>query len=69
MQKVIKLPVTLAGDETATFQQSQLGTILVLCPSQPIVPMGALAEVLGLLGVRLSGPKQPLRYGIPNTVT
>ena len=29
MQKAINVPVTLAGDEKATLQQSQLGTILV----------------------------------------
>ena len=47
MQKAINVPVTLAGDEKATLQQSQLGAILVPSPSQPIVPMGALVEVLG----------------------
>ena len=47
MQKAINVPVTLAGDEKATLQQSQLGTILVPSPSKPIVPMGALVEVLG----------------------
>ena len=47
MQKAINVSVTLAGDEKATLQQSQLGTILVPSPSQPIVPMGALVEVLG----------------------
>ena len=41
MQKAINVPVTLAGE------QSQLGMILVPSPSQPIVPMGALVEVLG----------------------
>ena len=46
MQKAINVPVTLAGDEKATLQHSQLG-ILVPSPSQPIVPMGALVEVLG----------------------
>ena len=46
MQKAINVPVTLAGDEKAMLQQSQLG-ILVPSPSQPIVPMGALVEVLG----------------------
>ena len=47
MQKAISAPVTLAGDEKARLPQSQLGTILVPSPSQPIVLMGALVEVLG----------------------
>ena len=47
MQKAINVPVTLAGDEKATLQQSQLGTTLVPSPAEPIVPMGALVEVLG----------------------
>ena len=47
MQKAINVPLKLAGNKEATLQQSQLGTILVPSPSQPIVPMGALVEVLG----------------------
>ena len=31
MQKAINVPVTSAGDEKTTLQQSQLGTILVPC--------------------------------------
>ena len=41
------VPVTLAGDEKSTLCQSQLGTILMPHPTQPLVPMGALVEVLG----------------------
>ena len=41
------VPVTLAGDEKSTPCQSQLGTILMPHPTQPLVPMGALVEVLG----------------------
>ena len=41
------VPVTLAGDEKSRLCQSQLGTILMPHPTQPLVPMGALVEVLG----------------------
>ena len=42
-----QVPVTLAGDEKSTLCQSQLHTILMPHPTQPLVPMGALVEVLG----------------------
>ena len=73
MQKAINVPVTLAGDEKATLQQSQLGTILVPSPSQPIVPMGALVEVLGCtikwtkIALKLWHPKYGhLKVGLRN---
>ena len=47
MRAAKHVPVTLAGDEKSTLCQSQLGTVLVLHPTQPLVPMGALVEVLG----------------------
>ena len=47
MRAAKHVPVTLAGDEKSTLCQSQLGTILMPHPTQPLVPMGALVEVLG----------------------
>ena len=47
MRAVKYVPVTLAGDEKSTLCQSPLGIILMPHPTQPLVPMGALVEVLG----------------------
>ena len=46
MRAAKHVPVTLPGDEKSTHCQSQLGTILMPHPTQPLVPMGALVEVL-----------------------
>ena len=47
MRAAKHVPVTLAGGEKSTLCQTQLGTILMPHPTQPLVLMGALVEVLG----------------------
>ena len=61
------VPVTLAGDEKSTLCQSQLGTILMPHPTQPLVPMGALVEVLDPKVLKITHPKHGnLKFSLRN---